>query len=181
MPLPGLSPGQLQLIQGDIRKLELGKKFDWIVLLFNTFLAFTTLEEQDAVLQGVGRHLKPRGTFWLDLFQPSLQLLASPVSHNLDPTLFYVPHLRRSVLATTTVKRDPAQQRQDVTFTYRWFDDNGVEHTEKRQFSITFIFPRELRILLERNGLKIIKLYGNYDASPLNADSPRMIAQCGLL
>jgi len=177
----GLSSRQLQLRQGDIRKLKLGKKFAWIVLLFNTFMAFTTLEEQDAILQGVRRHLQPRGTFWLDIFQPNLQLLAAPFSYDLDPTLFYVPHLRRSVLVTTAVKRDPAEQRQDVAFIYRWFDDAGIEHVENRQFSLTFIFPRELRILLERNGLKIVKLYGNYDASPLDADSPRMIAQCQLV
>jgi len=176
--IAGLTSRQLQLVHGDIRQLKLPEKFDWIVLLFNTFLAFTTLKDQDAVLQSVRRHLKPRGMFWLDIFQPNLQMLASPVSENLDSNLFYVPHLRRTVLATTTIKRDPAQQRQDVTFTYRWFDDAAIEHIEKRQFSITFIFPRELCILLERNGLKIVHLYGNYDASPLDADSPRMIAQC---
>lgn len=40
------------------------------------------------------------------------------------------------------------------------------------------LFPRELRILLERNGLAIEHLWGNYDGSPLGANSPRMIARC---
>jgi hypothetical protein len=46
---------------------------------------------------------------------------------------------------------------------------------------MTFIFPRELQLLLERNGLKIEHFYGNYDGSKLNADSPRMIVCCTLM
>jgi hypothetical protein len=44
---------------------------------------------------------------------------------------------------------------------------------------MTYIMPRELTLLLERNGLSVEKLYGNYDGTPLAANSPRMIALCG--
>jgi hypothetical protein len=43
---------------------------------------------------------------------------------------------------------------------------------------MTFMFPRELRLLVERHGMRIEKLYGNYDGSAMDADSPRMIAMC---
>jgi ubiquinone/menaquinone biosynthesis C-methylase UbiE len=177
----GLKDHQLKLIHGDIRSLDLHRTFDWVCLFFNTLLAFTTLEELDAVLTSARRHLKRNGRFWLDIFQPNLQLLASDKSTDLDPRMFHVPMFDRSVMSTTQVKRDPARQMQQVTFNYRWFDENGLEHREKNEFAMTFIFPRELQILLERNGLKIEKLYGNYDGSKLTADSPRMIAMCGLL
>src|SRR5687768_5318022 len=36
----GLKPSQLELIEQDILDLKLGRKFDWICLLFNTFLLF---------------------------------------------------------------------------------------------------------------------------------------------
>src|SRR5437763_13959317 len=39
----GLSDRQLTLRYGDVRKLDLARKFDWIIILFNTFLAFPTL------------------------------------------------------------------------------------------------------------------------------------------
>ena len=148
------------------------------MILFNTFLGFTTLAEQDRVLQVVRRHLKPRGRLWIDMFQPNLEVLAKHRSHNLEPRAFYVPALDRTVFETTDVKRDPAHQVQDVTFNYKWFDKSGRERREKVRFQLTFIFPRELQILLERNGLRIDELYGNYDGSPLNSDSPRMIACC---
>src|SRR5439155_24414065 len=43
----GLSDRQLKLRRGDIVKLNLQQKFDRICIFFNTFLAFTTLDQQD--------------------------------------------------------------------------------------------------------------------------------------
>jgi ubiquinone/menaquinone biosynthesis C-methylase UbiE len=177
----GLKENQLQLLNQDVLKLTLKQKFDWIILLFNTFLIFTTIEQQDRALQNIRRHLKPTGRFWLDIFQPNLTLIAQDESKNLQPRSFYVPQLDRTVFRSTDVRRDHASQIQRVTFNYIWFDRDGREIHEKRTFNLTFLFPRELRLLLERNGLQIEKLYGNYDGSKLHTNSPRIIASCKLL
>lgn len=174
----GLKDNQLKLLNQDILNLNLKPKFDWIILLFNTFLIFTTLQQQDRALQRIRRHLKPTGRFWLDIFQPNLALIAQDESTNLQPKTFYVPALDRTVFRSTDVRRDPASQIQRVTFNYIWFDKEGRQIHQQRSFNLTFLFPRELRLLLERNGLQIEKLYGNYDGSNLNANSPRMIARC---
>jgi len=174
----GLTPRQLGLMRGDILNLNLGRQFDWICILFNTFLVFTALKEQDRALQSVRRHLKRKGKFWIDIFHPNLALLSRPRSTDLEPTLFYVPQLDRTVYRTSEVRPDPAKQKQRIIFHYTWFDRYGKERRQHREFDLTFIFPRELRILLERNGLRLDKLYGNYDGSDLEADSPRMIGMC---
>ena len=176
----GLGERELSLIHGDATKLDLRRKFDWVAIFFNTFLGFTTLAEQDAVLQVARRHLKPRGRLWLDIFQPNLALMASEESRGIDPAVFYVPHLNRTVFMSVDVKRDPSRQLQQVTFNYRWFDDDGRERKQKTRFDLTFIFPRELQILLERNGFAIDEIFGDHDGKPLNADSPRIIARCRL-
>jgi ubiquinone/menaquinone biosynthesis C-methylase UbiE len=177
----GLTDRQLTLLHGDATRLDLRRRFDWVCIFFNTFLAFPSLKEQDAVLQVVRRHMKKKARFWLDIFQPNLPLLAQDVTKNLEPVAFHVPRYDRAVFKTTEVRRDPARQLQQVTFHYTWFDKKGGEHHERTRFDMTFIFPRELQMLLERNGLAIEHLYGNYDGSALNADSPRIIAVCRLL
>ena len=179
----GLTDRALSLIHGDVSALDLGRTFDWVAIFFNTFLGFTTLQQQDAVLQVVRKHLKPRGRaggFWLDIFQPNLALMAAEESRGIDPAVFYVPHLSRTVFMSVDVKRDPSKQLQQVTFNYRWFDDRGRERKQRTRFHLTFIFPRELQILLERNGFRIDDLYGDHDGKPLTADSPRIIARCRL-
>jgi SAM-dependent methyltransferase len=174
----GLSQKELLLKSGNVLKLNLPLKFDWICIFFNTLLAFPALAEQDRLLGIVRRHLSPRGRFWLDIFNPDLRLLAGSQTKGFDPHLFYVPALDRTVFQTTEIKRDCTKQMQDVTFHYRWFDPNGREHREKNTFQMTWLFPRELQLLLERNGLRIERLFGNYDGSELGTHSPRIIARC---
>ena len=174
----GIPEKQLRLLRADALKLDLRETFDWVCIFFNTFLIFTTLEEQDRALQVVRKHLKPRGRFWLDIFQPNLHVLSNEVNRNLEPMSFYVPEFDRTVFKTTEIRPDPATQIQRVIFHYAWFDKKGGEHRERTEFNLTFIFPRELRLLLERNGFEIERFYGNYDGSELDADSPRMIVSC---
>ncbi len=173
----GLSDRQLSLVHGDVMELDLGRRFDWVAVFFNTFLGFTTLAEQDAVLQVARKHLKPRGRLWIDIFQPNLALMASDESLGIDPAVFYVPHLNRTVFMSVDVRRDPSRQLQQVTFNYRWFDERGRERRQRTRFGITFMFPRELQILLERNGFTIDPMWGDHDGKPLNADSPRIIVR----
>jgi SAM-dependent methyltransferase len=169
---------QLELRRGDARALRLGRTFDWICIFFNTLLAFPTLAEQDRLLGVVRRHLKPRGRFWIDIFQPDLGLLTGDRRTGIDARTFFVPGMNRTIFQTTDIRRDLAKQVQQVTFNYTWFDEFGRRRREKNAFEMTWIFPRELQLLLERNGLAIEAMWGNYDGSPLTGESPRIIARC---
>jgi SAM-dependent methyltransferase len=174
----GLSDRDLSLVHADALDLDLGKRFDWVCVFFNTFLAFPTLDEQDRLMRVILRHLKPAGRFWVDLFQPDYSLLARDVSTGLEPFVFYVPPQDRTVFKTTDVRRSPHRQVQRVTFNYAWFESSGVQRQAHTHFDMTWLFPRELQLLVERHGLVIERLFGNYDAGPLAADSPRIIARC---
>ena len=173
----GLNDRQLELVRSDVLKLDLGRRFDWVCIFFNTFLAFTSLEEQDRLLQVVRKHLKPAGRFWIDIFQPDLTMIPEKMATGLDPHAFFVPRFGRTVSMTTSQRRT-APQVSHVTFHYTWHDEFGRERRETTEFDLTYLFDRELRILLERNGLKIEKMWGNYDGGPLKLHSPRIIARC---
>ena len=174
----GLKERDLRLVRADVLDLDLGQTFDWVCIFFNTFLAFTTLEQQDRVLQAARRHVRPRGFVWLDVFQPDLRRLARPTSRALEPLLFHVPRYDRVVMKTTDLRVVPHRQVQQVTFNYTWLDPAGRECRERTEFDLTWIFPRELQLLLERNGLAIDRMFGNYDGSKLDDNSPRMIVRC---
>lgn len=177
----GLSERQLRLIHCDALELDLPERFDAVCIFFNTFLNFVTLEAQDRLLQTVRKHLKPRGKLWIDIFQPDLSLLAQRHHEQLEPETFYVPALDRTVTRTTEILGDPSRQLQKITYHYRWFDRYGQERRRKVRFELTYLFPRELRLLLERNGFRLRDLWGNYDDSPLRWDSPRMICNSVLM
>ena len=174
----GLADKHLRLVHGDALSLDLGETFDWVCVFFNTFLAFPTLDEQDKLMEVVVKHLKPAGRFWVDLFHPDYKLLAADESLGLEPFVFYVPPLERTVFKTTDVRRSPHLQVQRVTFNYAWFDAAGTPRRRRTHFDMTWLFPRELQMLVERHGLMIEHLFGNYDGGGLRADSPRIIARC---
>ncbi len=176
----GLKDRDLKLIRCDVLKMKLGRRFDRVCIFFNTLLAFTTLDQQDRLLANVRRHLKPAGRFWLDIFHPDHGMLAERHSREIESHAFYVPELDRTVVMNADVRRDMSRQWMLVTFNYQWFDHRGRERRQQASFEMTAVFPRELRLLLERNGFAIDKLYGNYDGSALGPDSPRMIASCRL-
>ena len=176
----GIKERDLSFTRQDALKLDLTRRerpFDWACIFFNTFLNFTTLAQQDRLLSRIRAHLKPRGgRLWIDIFHPDPQRLSGPKRTKIDPSMFHVPSLERTVYRDVDIRPEPAKQLQHVTFNYRWFDGDGREKRTKVEFSLTWIVPRELEILLERNGFKLEALYGDYDGSTLKDESPRMIA-----
>src|SRR4051812_28453259 len=66
----GIREPDLALLRQDVLRLDLKMKFDWITIFFNTLVNFVTLEQQDRLMQGVRRHLKRNGWFWIDIFNP---------------------------------------------------------------------------------------------------------------
>jgi len=172
----GLTAKQLELKRADVLKFKLAEKFDWAVLLFNTLLSFPKLGDQDRLMRGVHAHLKPGGRFWIDIFYPDLTILAEPHHAHFDSATFYVPALDRSVHRHTEICRARVTpQLQEVTFHYTWADHYGELHHEKNSFPMTWMFPRELTLLLERNGFVVETMYGDYDRSPVTTLSPRII------
>ena len=170
---------RLDLHQADALAFDTDRRFDWACVFFNTLLVFTTLADQDRLLATVRRHLKPGGRLWVDVFNPDLGLLATPRATGLQPHVFHVPSLNRTVAGTTDLVVDATAQLQRVTFHYTWFDAAGRRHRDRNRFNLTWMFPRELRLLLERNGFAIEHLYGNYDGSGVSDGSPRLIGCCG--
>ena len=171
-----LDDDRLKLVRADVLKVDLGQTFDWAVLLFNTLLNFTTLPVQDALLRNVRRHLKPGGRFWVDLFNPDFEWLAVAHRTDIDPATFEVPTLGRTVRRSTEIRRADRPQLQHITFHYDWTDADGHAGHEASTFDLTWMFPRELVLLMERHGFEVEALYGDYDGSPVTSASPRIIA-----
>ncbi len=174
----GLTDKQLSLKFGNARQLNLGRRFEYVCIFFNTFLNFPTLARQDEVLKRVSAHLKPRGRVWIDVFNPDLALLHGPPRRKVDPSLFFVHSLGRTVYRDVDIRSTPAAQLQHITFDYRWFEGDGTRERHKRiKFDITWIMPREMQLLLERNGFEIEAMYGDHHGGELDDNSPRLIVQ----
>ncbi len=173
--LTGISKKRLELLAGDALSIRLKRKFDCVAILFNTFFNFATIRQQDQVLSTICHHLKPTGRVYLDVFFPNIELLAEPRSIHHSPTVFFVPERNLTVYRDVEIVRIMRDSTQKVTFHYRWFEQDGRERRKRIQFTMTWAWPREMRLLLNRHGLEVEEMFGDYDGSAVTNDSTRMI------
>lgn len=61
----------VEWLEGDMRALDLGRRFPLIIAPFNAFMHLYTLEEQDQALRGIADHLGPGGRLAFDLYNPA--------------------------------------------------------------------------------------------------------------
>ncbi len=173
----GVSPKQLDLRVQDLRALRVPGTFDHAAMIFTTFVVFTTLAEQDRVLTNVRKHLKRGGTIWIDVFSPDTALHVFERQEDISPSVFFSRSLGRTVERRVTLWPDARRvQVQHIRFDYRWHDDAGAPKRKSVQFANTWFHPRELQLLLERNGFDMIDFFGDHDGGPVTPRSPRLIA-----
>lgn len=173
----GLAAKQIGFEQHDLFSMKLGRTFDVAAILFNSFLMFTTLDEQDRVLLNIRNALRPRGRLFIDVFNPDLARIADDEAINAGVSLFFSRELGLAVQRLTHVRATDRPQVRETEFEYRWFDAKGRAKKRSIKFELTYFFPRELTMLLERNGFEVQSIAGDYRGRPVTAASERIIVE----
>lgn len=156
---------------GDIRDLDLGRRFNAVVIAANSLLHLHTRDDFEAAFGMVRRHLAPGGRFAFDVFVPSTQLLSRGADDR--ELLGEFDHAAlKLVRIEETIAYDPITQVSRADWYWSTADRRDFRHTvlEMRQ-----IFPQELPLLLELAGLRLEARYGGFDRSPLAPNSRRQV------
>lgn len=145
----------------DMRHLPEGKSYDLIVQLFTSFGYFDSEEDDLRVLGNVSRLLRSNGWYVLDLINP----------HHLRKHL--VPVSRRTVAGLDVLEeRMLADNRITKTITITPDEGEPLRFTE----SVRLFTKEEISALLEKAGMVIESVAGDYSGSPFESEySPRMM------
>jgi SAM-dependent methyltransferase len=146
---------QVDYRQGDMRQLDFVEEFDRVLLLFTSFGYFED-NENLRVLENVARALKPGGMLGLDIPNRDAVTKDVPSTHVID---------RDGDLTINRLSFDVLSGR---FHNHRILIRDGVR--KDKPFSIRLYNTNEIRDLLDRAGLEIIKMVG-YGGQPLTADS----------
>lgn len=152
---------QVHWVQGDMRWLPWNEQFDLCLNLFTAFGYFDDEAENQQVLHQVYRVLKPGGLFCLDLSNRDYYLL------QLWPRAW-----RRygGAIILEETSFDPRTCR--FTMTCTWLEGGRAESLTH---SVRYYTVPELGGMLQRAGLSPIALYGDFDGSPFDLYSKRLI------
>ncbi len=171
---PGEVRQLVDLVQGDMRDFDLGKKYALVTTPFRPFQHLTTPEDQIKCLNNIHGHLVPGGRLILDIFNPSLSgITADNLGEEVgaEPE-FTTPEGIKVRRFNKTVSRDHLKQVLDVELIYYLTHPDGKEERIVHAFQMRYFFRYEAEHLLARCGFEVLDVFADYDKSPLGSTYP---------
>lgn len=164
---------RVRLVQADMRHFNLDQRFTLVTIPFRPFQHLLTVEDQFSCLAQVRRHLVDDGVLILDIFNPSLDFLVSPVGEECgDEPEFLTPDGRRITCRHKTVARDRFNQVNHFELIYDVTHPDGREERLVHAFPMRYLFRFEAEHLLARAGFEVAHLYADYDQSAYGSKYP---------
>lgn len=163
-----------RLVEADMRRFELGQKFTLATVPFRPFQHLLTVDDQLACLASIRAHLVDGGRLILDLFNPSLDMLASPASgeEGGEEPEFTTPDGRRVVRKHRAVATDRFRQVNDYELIYYVSHPDGRQERLVQAFPLRYLFRFEAEHLLARAGFEVEHLYADFDKRPYGSAYP---------
>lgn len=159
----------------DVRELNLGRRFDLILLPFQSFSELLQREDRRAVLQRIARHLTEEGRFVCTLHNPPVRLREMNGIVRVLGT--YTLDEGRKLVFQGAQTLDEAKSIATMFQFFDEYDDQG-QLRSKRFMSVRFaaISRADFEADAAAAGLDVEALFGDYERRPFDeASSPFMI------
>lgn len=171
---------RVRLEHADARTFDIGGEFALAIAPFRVFQHFLTIDDQVNALASIRRHLAPHGRLVFDVFNPNYTLLTNDRSAETEDTPETQIEDGRWMRRTSRViKVHAVQQVSDVELTY-YLRAGGSTKRQVHSFQMRWYTPSELQHLLARTGFRLEHMYGNWDRSSLDEESPEIIVSAAL-
>jgi hypothetical protein len=167
---------RIHLRRGDMRRLQLGRRFPLVICPFNAFLHLYTRSDVEAFLARAREHLTARGELVFDVSMPE------PAELSRDPARAYAsPRFRypgeRAGLVRYAERFDYDKLRQVLFVSMEFSPATGGEPwmtpLAHRQF-----YPQELEALLHYNGFRIAALRGDFSGAAATNEASTLVLHC---
>lgn len=169
----------VELVEGDMRRFDLGARFDLIILPYNSLTFLYDIDDQVSCFSSVRRHLADGGRFAIDMSVPDMGLLLEARHH--FPLVRQElsrdrPSLGIRYFASSYVSQyEPASQTESTTHYWQFFREDGAVEAHVKHLTWHIFFPRELELLFRLARLRIEEKYGQYDRTPFSAESQQYL------
>jgi len=165
---------EIEWIQGDVREVRLGRKFNVVTIPFTSIGHMTDRKSLEAALETVRAHLAGDGTFILDFFNPNPAYFILDKRDKGVIAEYDDPYGDGHVTIEETNDYDKAAQINRVKWSFR---RDGKEF-KQIDLDIRIFYPEELLLILDHNGFDVVERYGDFDLSEFTSDSPKQVLFC---
>jgi SAM-dependent methyltransferase len=166
---------RVTLIQGDYADAPLAGPYRFAFVVMNTFMHLLTQEDQLRALRHWREHLTPDGLLLIDVFHPDVGALANLDGQLVHDRTWSDPVTGHTVMKWATSHVELAEQTLHVTLIYEEIGPDGVVRRTLVPYEARYLWRYEAELLLEMAGFELEAIYGDWDLSPFESDSDRMI------
>ena len=165
----------ISFIEGRLPDLVLeAAHYGLAIFPLDVFLYCEDAEEQLVSLRLAAEALHFNGLLALDLPGPALWL--DPDSNGQPILVFSGTGPDGGPFDAWQLHEDDlARQTRLLRVTYEQLGSDGIVRRTQAEHELRYLYPFECEHLLQRAGLALVDVYGDYDLGPLTNDSERMI------
>lgn len=159
---------------GDMTDFDLDEQFGLVFVASNSLTHLHAADDIVDCFRAVRRHLAQGSQFAFDVFNPSVQVLASADGLRREGPRFADPE-RGAIRVAVEDSYDAAAQVTRGTWYFSTESDPDffVSSVETRS-----MFPQELPLLLEAGGLRLVDRFGDFERAPFTSESPSQVCIC---
>ncbi|MCZ6676816.1 MAG: class I SAM-dependent methyltransferase [Candidatus Poribacteria bacterium] len=174
--------GKITLIDGDMQDAGSDPtsplhsiKFNLVLIAFNSFLHLLTRQDQERTLRNIRNILSDNGLLLIDIFAPHHHVLAQADDTQIYQHIRYDEARGKTYVRSDRVRRNLAQQTQEVEFIYDELQADGDIKRTIRTVHTRYVFRYEMELLLELTGYEVVDLFGGYDGERYDYHSGIMV------
>jgi SAM-dependent methyltransferase len=155
---------EIPVEMGNFANLKIGGRFSLIYVVFNTFFALLTQEDQVRCFTRVAKRLTPDGAFVIEAFFPDLSQYDR--GQRTETRLLSDD---RTIMAATRV--DAASQY--VRSQHIVIDEGGIH---RYPVELRFAYPPELDLMARIAGMRLRERWGGWDRRPFTSESANHVS-----
>jgi SAM-dependent methyltransferase len=179
--LPAELQSRVTIVEADMRGFHLGRQFPLIIAPFRAFLHNLTRDDQLACLRTIYDHLRPGGYFCFNVFHPSLEYMAMHSGALAGVWRWMTTHPLPDggrIVCSDANRYDTIRQVVHSQQRYEVYDaDGNLVRTFLHALEVAFLYPADIRQLLEQAGFAEIRISGGFDGRPLESDKDELVVE----
>jgi SAM-dependent methyltransferase len=156
--------GDIPVSISNFADFRLEERFSLIYVVFNTFFALLSQEEQVRCFENVSRHLGDGGAFVIEAFVPDMTRWDQ--DQRVDAR-----HLKPDHLVLAVARHDPVEQR--VTSNELMISEGGIK---MYPVELRYAWPSELDLMARLAGLRLRERWGGWRQEPFTKASTKHIS-----
>ncbi|MAJ45061.1 MAG: hypothetical protein CMF96_10010 [Candidatus Marinimicrobia bacterium] len=166
-----------KFIHGNITKFNLKKRFDIIIIAYNSLLHLLKNEQVEACFKCVKNHLKANGKFYIDIYMPSPLHYYRPENLRYSTIEYFDSQINEEVTIEETNNYDPDKEINQLTW---YYSSKTKKDFLISQFSTRMYWPDTMNRMLIEAGFEILNLWGDYNLNLFTEESTLQIYELGI-